>query len=181
LSQDAEAISPVGLARHAVELYVTERRVLSAPTPVIGQLAERAGVFVCIKRRNGELRGCVGTVAPERKNIAEEIIHNAIVAATEDPRFAATHSEELEDLVYSVDILSVPEPVSDMAELDPAIYGVVVEDEDERRGLLLPGLAGVETAQQQVAIAMKKAKIPDGAPIQCFRFTVKRISEEPLT
>lgn len=180
MSQQAEPISIVGLARRAVELYVRERRVLSLPVPVVGQLAERAGVFVCIKKRSGELRGCIGTIAPERSNIAEETISNAIAAATQDPRFAPIEAEELPDLVYSVDILSALEPVSDINQLNPAMYGVLVEGEDGRRGLLLPGLKGIETAQQQVAIAMRKAKIAEGAPVKYFRFTVQRFDEEAV-
>lgn len=178
MSQQAEPISIVELARRAVELYVKERRVVSPPSPVVGQLAERAGVFVSIKTRNGELRGCIGTIAPEQDNIAEETIHNAIAAATQDPRFAPIQSQELADLVYSVDILSELEPVSDIGQLDPAVYGVVVEGEGGRRGLLLPRLKGIGTAQQQVTIAMRKAKIPEGAPVKYFRFTVQRFDEK---
>ncbi|RMG54876.1 MAG: AmmeMemoRadiSam system protein A [Acidobacteria bacterium] len=169
------------LARRAVETFLKEGKYLSPPTPVRGKLAERAGVFVSIKRRNGELRGCVGTVAPTQSTIAEEIIHNAVSAATRDPRFEPVRLDELDDLVFSVDILSPLEPVSGIQDLDPKRYGVMVESDDGRRGLLLPDLAGIDTAEQQVALAMRKANIPPTTPVRYYRFTVERISERHVS
>jgi AMMECR1 domain-containing protein len=94
-----------------------------------------------------------------------------------DPRFPPVETEELSELVYSVDVLSTPEATT-FAELDPAIYGVIVEDEEGvRRGLLLPAIGGVETAERQVEIASRKAGIPPGAAVRLYRFSVLRFSE----
>ncbi len=171
----------LALARRAVETFLKEGRYLSPPAPVKGKLAERAGVFVSIKRRNGELRGCVGTVAPTRSTIAEEIIYNAVSAATRDPRFEPVRLDELDELIFSVDILSPLEPVSGIQDLDPKRYGVMVESEDGRRGLLLPDLPGIDTAEQQVALAMRKANLPPTAPVKYYRFTVERMSEHRVS
>jgi AmmeMemoRadiSam system protein A len=135
-------------------------------------MKQRAGVFVSIKKR-GELRGCIGTFMPTRTNVAEEIVANAISSATQDPRFMPVESSELDDLEYSVDILTEPEPVRSTDQLDPRKYGVIVEC-GYRRGLLLPDLAGVEKVEEQIEICRAKAGISDGEPIRLYRFRVER-------
>ena len=102
---------------------------------------------------------------------------NAISAATRDPRFEPVAAVELANLRYSVDVLSAPEPTN-FEDLDPAIYGVIVEDESGLyRGLLLPDIAGVDTAAKQVDIAARKAGIAQGKPLKLSRFRVNRFSE----
>jgi len=135
-------------------------------------MKQRAGTFVSLHKR-GALRGCIGTFEPTCPNVAEEIIQNAISAATRDPRFPPVQDSELDDLEISVDVLSPPEPVESMAELDPERYGVIVES-GWRRGLLLPDLEGVDTAEYQVEIARRKAGIGAHEPVQLYRFEVKR-------
>lgn len=132
----------------------------------------KAGVFVSLKK-HGHLRGCIGTIIGQRKNIVEEVIHNAISAATRDPRFYPVEKEELEDLTCSVDVLGPPEPVSGLEELDPGNYGVIVRS-GSRSGLLLPDLEGIDTAEEQVAIARQKAGIGPDEPVQLQRFKVER-------
>lgn len=162
----------VELAKKAVEEYVKNRRVISVPETLTPEMRERAGVFVSIKK-HGQLRGCIGTFVPSCKNVAEEIIRNAICSATEDPRFPPVQEEELDDLSYSVDILSQPEKVKDLNDLDPKRYGVIVAS-GGRRGLLLPDLEGVDTVEEQIRIARLKAGIFEGEKIDIFRFEVRR-------
>jgi AmmeMemoRadiSam system protein A/AmmeMemoRadiSam system protein B len=165
------------LARRTIETFVREQRVIDAPSRASTLLKQRAACFVSIKTLDGDLRGCIGTIEPARNTLAEELIANAISAATRDPRFPPVAARELPNLRYSVDVLSAPEP-TEFSELDPAIYGVIVEDESgSRRGLLLPDLEGVETATQQVEIAARKAGIKGGVPLKLFRFRVHRYGE----
>jgi AmmeMemoRadiSam system protein A len=141
-------------------------------------LQPRAACFVSLKTLQGQLRGCVGTVEPGKETLAEELIANAINAATRDPRFPPVSAAELPNLRYSVDVLSAPESAG-FADLDPAIYGVIVEDElGLHRGLLLPDLEGVDSVYMQVDIAARKAGIPPGTPLKLSRFRVNRYSEE---
>ena len=165
------------LARRAVEKFVETGAVWRVPADVPRSLRPRAGCFVSIKTLAGELRGCIGTIDPAKETLAEEIVWNAISAATRDPRFAPVAEQELAHLRYSVDVLSVPEPCT-FAELDPKIYGVIVETENgTRRGLLLPNLNGIETAAQQVEIASRKAGLLPGVEVKLFRFRAERYSE----
>ena len=123
------------------------------------------------------MRGCIGTIEPVKETLGDELIANAISAATRDPRFAPVKESELPNLKYSVDILASPEPAT-VADLDPAVYGVIVEDESGMfRGLLLPDIDGVDTADQQVDIAARKASIPLGTPLKLSRFRVDRFRE----
>ena len=165
------------LARRAVEILAATGKAMEPPARTSGLLAERAACFVSIKTKDGDLRGCIGTIEPTKDNLAEEIIANAIGAASYDPRFDPVSFDELDNLVYSVDVLSAIAPTT-IDELDPKIYGVVVEEvEGKRRGLLLPDLQGIKDAKQQVQIAARKAGIPLGTPVNLFRFEVQRFGE----
>ena len=162
----------VKLARKVVESYVR-----GEPLPSVSEVDEelkkkRAGVFVSIKKK-GELRGCIGTIVPLKRNIAEEIIENAISSSTRDPRFPPITPDELDDLQISVDVLEEPEEISSIQELDPKTYGVIVES-GYKRGLLLPDLEGVDTPEKQVEIAKMKAGILPGEPFRLKRFKVTR-------
>jgi len=166
------------LAREAVEAFIRSGEFLQPPreTPA-GLLAERAPCFVSLKTLDGELRGCIGTIEPAKESLAHEIIANAISAAINDPRFEPVREDELPNLRYSVDVLR-PAEETVFEELDPAIYGVIVEDETTgRRGLLLPDIPGVANAEQQVEIASRKAGIPRGTPVKLCRFKVDRFRE----
>lgn len=165
----------IGLARKAVETYIIERCVIDPPRDLPAQMRRRAGVFVCLKKF-GELRGCIGTFEPTQATLAEEIIHNAISSATRDPRFPPVSRDELRFLKYTVDVLSPYEPVNGVSELDPKRYGVIVQS-GSRRGLLLPDLEGVDSAEEQIAIASRKAGILPGDPLRIFRFEVERYEE----
>ncbi|HZK70271.1 MAG TPA: AmmeMemoRadiSam system protein A [Clostridia bacterium] len=170
---DRDKSDYVKLAREALETFVKENRRIKAPDWLPSQfLNNRAGVFVSIKK-NGQLRGCIGTISPTKKNLAEEIINNAISAGTQDPRFRAVRESELSDLVYSIDVLGAPEKIASIDELDVKRYGVIVTS-GFRRGLLLPDLDGVDTPEEQIDIALQKAGIESHENYSMERFEVIR-------
>lgn len=169
-----EADACVALARACVEAAASGGRAHLDPSCIPGDCTDRrAGAFVSI-HKDGELRGCMGTVAPLRESLAQEIASNAVAASSRDPRFPPVSVDELERLEYSVDVLEAPEPIGSSDELDPARYGVVVS-KGTRRGVLLPALPGVDDAASQVAIACAKAGIaPNEEGIVLERFEVVR-------
>ena len=168
-----EAMSPlVRLAHEAVDAYITEGRVIQPPSNLTPEMHEQAGVFVSL-HEHGELRGCIGTFEPSRRNVAEEIIVNGISAATRDPRFEPVQAYELPDLEISVDVLTSPEPIESKDQLNPHVYGCIVQ-RGARRGLLLPDLEGVDTAEQQIDICCRKADISPDEKVRLYRFEVKR-------
>jgi AmmeMemoRadiSam system protein A len=170
----AEELHPVvRLAKEAVESYVRAGKT-PKPKELTPEMGERAGVFVSL-HKHGQLRGCIGTFEPTKDNVAEEIIANAISSSTADPRFPPVTASELDDLEYSVDILTKPEPVTDtdIDQLDPMTYGVIVES-GWKRGLLLPALEGVDSVEEQIAICRLKAGISASEPVRLYRFQVRR-------
>jgi len=168
----AEEHPLVQLARRTIETYVEKGSTISPPDELMEVMSRRAGTFVSL-HKDGRLRGCIGTIEPVGANVAEEVIRNAISAARDDPRFPPVTHDELAALEISVDVLTEPEPISSMAELDPRVYGVIVES-GRRRGLLLPDLPGVDTPEYQVSVALRKAWIGSDEPYKMYRFRVER-------
>ena len=168
-----ESLHPyISLARESIHHYLDHHEKLSCPTPLPEDLQTRSGVFVSIKKCK-QLRGCIGTLEPCEPNLAMEIIENALKAALQDPRFSPITVEELQDLSYSIDVIRPLEKVSTAEELNPAIYGLVVRN-NGKQGVLLPGLEGVDSIEEQIQICRAKGKIPDEDSIEMYRFKVDR-------
>jgi len=167
----------VELARRSIEAYVREGKRISVPAELLPEMQREAGAFVSI-HRYGQLRGCIGTIQPTCSTVAEEVIENAIAAATCDPRFSPITDRELVGLDIKVDVLDKPEPVQTPAELDPRRYGLIVQSKKEpwKRGLLLPDLEGIDTVEKQVYwTRCHKAGISDpDEPVEMYRFEVHR-------
>jgi len=181
-------------AKLAVESYIQIGEVIKPPTDLPAEFLKRkAGTFVTIEKQN-DLRGCIGTYLPLRQNIAEEVIHNAIAAATEDYRFDPIQKEELPYLSYTIYILSEPELARNISELNPKKFGIIVKTTPiasadgtdvlfnghvpYKAGLLLPDLEGVDTIEQQIEICCQKGGIdPRAEKIVIYRFTVEKYTE----
>ncbi len=167
----------IRLARASVEHFVKTGTVLKLPEGLPEELLNRrAGAFVSL-HKYGQLRGCIGTTGPTEESLAQEIIRNAVSASNYDPRFNPVQKNELEALEYNVDVLNPTESISSEAELDPKVYGVIVTN-GRRRGLLLPDLEGVDTVEEQISIAKRKAGIDEDEEVELERFTVTRHSVE---
>lgn len=161
------------LARLSVETFVKTRQSAHLPPDVSeGLTSRRAGVFTTLYK-NGQLRGCVGTTAPTTENVAQEILQNGISACSQDPRFSPVTETELPYLEYSVDVLGTPEEIISPAQLDVKRYGVIVSC-GGRRGLLLPDLKGVDSVEDQIAIARCKGGISPDEHVRLQRFEVVR-------
>jgi len=165
----------VELASNALENWLKHYREISDPSDYPQEmLTQKAGVFVSLHLKDGSLRGCIGTYLPSRSNIAQEIIHNAIAAATNDPRFPPVTTEELPQIQYSVDVLSKPRSVPLNFSLEPKKFGLIVATPDGRRGLFLPDIEKVETAEEQIRFCKMKAGIYEDEPVTFQIFTVER-------
>jgi AmmeMemoRadiSam system protein A len=174
LAEQAEKADPyVKLARQSLEAYIRNGTFIQVPDGLPEEMLKtRAGAFVSI-HKHGKLRGCIGTISPTAENVAQEIIRNAVSASTRDPRFDPISEDELKWLEINVDVLGKPEKIDSTADLDVKRYGVIVSC-GYKRGLLLPDLDGVDTPQQQIAIAMQKGGIRESDPYTLERFEVVR-------
>ncbi|MEC9485336.1 MAG: AmmeMemoRadiSam system protein A [Candidatus Izemoplasma sp.] len=163
----------IQLARASLEYFTKYKKRLILPTHLPKELLEtKASVFVTIFK-HGELRGCVGKTSPTYESVAEEIIDSAISAGHHDHRFPHVKEDELPYLTYKVDVLSPPETIDSIDQLDVKTYGVIVKH-GYRSGLLLPNLDGIDTAEKQVSIAKQKAGINPNEPVDLERFKVVR-------
>jgi AmmeMemoRadiSam system protein A/AmmeMemoRadiSam system protein B len=161
------------LARGTVEAYVKTGEAPPLPDDLPDELkTARAGVFVSLKIA-GKLRGCIGTIRAVCGNVAEEIVKNAVSACSDDPRFDPVQPDELERISYSVDVLGETERIDSPDKLDVKRYGVIVTS-GYRKGLLLPNLDGVDTVEEQIRIAKRKAGIPESERCILERFEVVR-------
>lgn len=178
MSYQAEQDEIPALARRAAETFVREGGIIDyMPSAESSLLRQRGACFVSIKTKDRKLRGCIGTVKPTQPSVAAEIVRNAIGAATRDPRFLPVVEAEFPSLRFSVDLLTTPEPAL-LKDLNPAHYGIIVENETgTRRGLLLPNVDGIETVEQQVRMATRKAGLPSGIQPKLYRFCVLRFRE----
>jgi AmmeMemoRadiSam system protein A len=167
----------VELARRVIRGHLEATSVEASPE-LMAALPQPAGVFVTIRRTNGDLRGCVGTQHPVCPSVAEEVVRVAPLAAFSDPRFPPIAPAELDGLHFEVSILTPPEPVADPSELDPERYGATMEDARGRRALLLPAIPGIETVDRQLYELRRKAGIEPGASVRLQRFEVIKFEEE---
>lgn len=161
------------LARQVLEVHLAGRDWHKVAPPACTRPSR--GCFVSLKL-GGRLRGCVGTVLPARGTLEEEVAENAVASATRDPRFAPLERVELAHVRLSIDLLTAPEPVAGLDELDARRYGVLLRN-GPRLGVLLPDIPGVDTPEQQVAICMEKAGLPPTASYALERFEVERFGE----
>ena len=162
----------IRLAKDSLEKYIRSGKTLKRPDALPEWMTgQQAGVFVSL-HKHGDLRGCIGTILPWYGCVADEIIALAVEAGTRDPRFYPVRAEELDELEYNVDVLSEAEP-AERDQLDAKRYGVIVTL-GSRRGLLLPDLEGVDTPEEQISIALRKAGIRPNEPYKLERFTVER-------
>lgn len=163
----------VKLASDSLKYYLENKKYIKVPEGLPHEMLDRrAGVFVSLKK-NGQLRGCIGTIESVRDSIAEEIIRNAVSAGIGDPRFFQVSEYEFSTLDISVDVLGESFPVTDRSILDAKRYGVIVSL-GGRKGLLLPNLEGVETPEEQIDIALDKAGISEIEDYELAAFEVIR-------
>ncbi|CUU46569.1 AmmeMemoRadiSam system protein A [Clostridium beijerinckii] len=170
-----ESNAYVKLARENLNHYFSHGKSIEDISDLPKELLnERHGVFVSLKKF-GNLRGCIGTIAPTTGSVGEEIIRNSIEAAMSDPRFPEVSEDEMDDIDISVDVLMDSEPCN-KEDLDPKKYGVIVSL-GMRRGLLLPDLEGVDTVDEQLQIACDKGDIDFDEDYKIERFEVVRYKE----
>ncbi len=166
------------IALAAILDYIGQNKSITKPVGAIPPdlLQSRRGCFVSLHKTDGSLRGCIGTIEPFEKNLVEEISRNAVSAAFHDNRFDPLTWDELDTVELSVDVLTVPEEISNFDDLDPQIYGVIVADNTYHRAVLLPAIPTIDTVEKQIEIAKRKAGLAKTSndKLTFYRFTSNR-------
>ena len=163
------------LAREAIGAKI-EGRAPHTPPGFSQALSRPAPVFVTL-RIDGALRGCMGVTKPRCPDLVRETMERAVAAAFHDPRFEPLTAEELQQTTISVAILSEFERVMSPDELDPAVYGVELWDDDGRHAVLLPAIEGVDTVEKQLEITRRKGGIAADAMVVMRRFRALEVRE----
>ena len=132
-----EARALLRVAREAITARLG-RRPLSEPDRVPARLLVHQGAFVTLNRF-GELRGCIGLVAPSEP-LVRTVAHCALSAAFDDPRFPPLEPVELDEVRIEISVLTPPVPVEELDRIVPGRHGLMVRL-GARRGLLLPQVA----------------------------------------
>lgn len=166
----------VKLARWAVECRLKNKSTAKLPFKVHPLLTKKTGLFVTITK-NGNQRGCMGTIEPVYGSAAREIIANAQKAAFSDTRLRPLNYTEFNQIKFHISIVGPLKPVSGIGELAPDRLGLIVRY-NGKSGVLLPGEA--KTASWQIKECRCKAGAPQNAQVQMFVFpTVVYDEAEP--
>ena len=165
-----------------------EEKLLSAEAPATkkNRLPEiNAATFVTLKK-NGILRGCIGSLEAHRK-LKKDIIENTFGAAFKDPRFPVLRANELKDISISISLLSPAENMSFSSEEDllaqirPGIDGLILTEGD-KRGTFLPSVwEEVTSAPEFLKYLKEKAGLRAdywSSDIQVERYTTICCSED---
>lgn len=162
---ETQELALLELARASVEATARGRKLpdvdaLLAQSP----MGETRAVFVTI-RRNGELRGCIGTLTGIDP-LAEAVRNQARAAAIHDPRFPAVATAELDELTYEISILSDPVPVSGPSDIELGRHGIILHYESSRAVFLpqVPSQMGWDLERTLSHLAIKA-----GLPSQTWR------------
>lgn len=163
--------SAIQLARYAIDAFLHGEKNPSIPPNTPKELsATRGGVFVSLYN-DGEQCGCMGTIQATHPNLAEEIMYNAICAATKDRAYSPLGLKELNDITITVDIVHTPEEITDKNQIDPQKYGIIVENRN-KIGIMLPKITGIETPEAQISAARERAGIHPWHRLKIQRFSV---------
>jgi len=137
----AEKNALLKIARQSVETSVREGKSYEGSTGGLDALARERGAFVTITKK-GQLRGCIGYVAPV-KPLYLTVRDVAMMAALKDTRFRPVTASELGDLQYEISVLSPLRRVMDVQEIRIGQHGLLIHTSDHE-GLLLPQVATEE-------------------------------------
>lgn len=164
------------LARKALQFWFATGRILSTPTQSSPALKQRCAVIATIEKR-GQIqpRGCRGTLAPARLDLATEIIHNIIAAAARDARVAKLRREELNQCRISLTIILATPAIASLAEHDASRNGLIAQRGD-KIGLVLP-FEGHDGATQ-LKWAKRKAGLRDDAAVSLREVIAVRFRED---
>ena len=138
---DSDGVVLVKTARKAVTEFLSNGNRMKLESDLKEKFSFNSGVFVTLNNPDG-LRGCIGFPMPEKK-LSHAIVEGAIAAATEDPRFPSVKTNELNDIVFEVTVLTPPveidvsDPMEYLEKIKVGRDGLIIRHSFSS-GLLLP-------------------------------------------
>jgi len=138
---DSDGVFLVKTARKAVTEFLSNGNMMKLESDLEEKFSFNSGVFVTLNNPDG-LRGCIGFPMPEKK-LSHAIVEGAIAAATEDPRFPSVKTNELDDIMFEVTVLTPPveidvsDPMEYLEKIKVGRDGLIIRHSFSS-GLLLP-------------------------------------------
>lgn len=132
--------------------------------PAHDWLKQPGATFVTLTQ-NGNLRGCIGSLAAYRP-LGEDVCANALAAAFQDPRFPAMQPDELDRTRVEVSLLTPAQPMlfknerDALAQLRPNIDGVIFEYDHYRSTFLPQVWEQLPTPEAFMTQLKRKAGLP---------------------
>ena len=166
----------LAIARGAIEAKLTGRPSELASAPWL----EQPGATFVTLTKEGELRGCIGSLEPARA-LADDVAQNALGAAFRDPRFPPLGADEWPQCRVEVSLLSTPKPIhfageADLiAQLEPAEDGVILEADGKRATFLPQVWDDVRDPRAFLVQLVRKAGLPVDTPLSRCRIWRYRV------
>jgi len=163
------------LARQSVSYFLKTGKTLAIPGKLPAPLLKRGAVFITIEKR-GRIapRGCRGTLQATYKNVADEIIHNAVAAASRDISEPPLRRDELGQCLISITVIQRIFAIQSIAQHDAENNGLIAQS-GARIGIVLP-FEGHD-ARTQLIWAKRKAGLKDDAAVQLKEMFAVRFRE----
>jgi AmmeMemoRadiSam system protein A len=127
------------IARDSIQAVLQGRRPQLDTESVDEDLRKPSGCFVTLRTRNGELRGCIGSIVPVAP-LYQAVSTSAISSAMRDPRFMPLRPEELPEVGIEISVMGPIELVPNVEAIEVGRHGLIVTL-GRRAGLLLPQVA----------------------------------------
>jgi AMMECR1 domain-containing protein len=106
--------------------------------------------IVSIFDLDDNLLGSYGDINPKNNFLYDDIIENAIGAASKDKNFEQIMSSQLNQIKVCVDVLSVPHIADNLKELKPQKHGLFIQDTSGKSGFIMPNIKGINTVEEQI-------------------------------
>lgn len=132
----------VNIVKKSLDTAVTKKQQWQPEREDQNDVLFNKGASFVTLNKNGELRGCIGSVV-SNKAIAKDLADNTFAAALNDNRFSPVLPEELKDITVSISLLTNFEEITFnsyedlLSKIKPNIDGILIRD-GKRQGLFLP-------------------------------------------
>ena len=160
------------IAQQAAEHYARTGVYMPVPNMIPQDLLTQKACYVSLVEQPGNrVRGSFGTPLPQSSSLAQEIITNTVEAIVQyDIRMRPIDAM---NYGYVVGVLGPIERITDKEHLRPRIYGLYMRSDKNKMAILLPGRLGIDTADEQIATAIREAGInQQHETITMYRFPV---------
>ncbi len=136
---------------------------------------KRIPIFITAKKGN-EIRGCMGTLKPQKSSLVEEIMTNLSLAFTKDLRHRPIQKNELDGMEIYLTAIGNITSIKSLDSISPMKDAVLIRS-GNKEAIVLPG----EAKTQSYLLAFLKAKsgMKQKEPFQLYRVETMTVKAYP--